>query len=313
MSSTVFRQIGPGKDPGKPERLFRAAICAFCSLPRPSRREVVQLDDLALPLFDSVSPEARRFAAAALSECDPAPAGLVRRLADEPISVAAPLLMRSSVLRDIDLVRLIGRHGVSHARAIARRPGLNPAIANLIRALLASAEARSAPQHGEPQDDPASFRAASAPPPPAGDRRGGDRNAEEARRHLRAMMRPSASGEWKVSGYAKLRSAALAGRPGAFELALAEALGITLLQARDIASGRTCAMLLTALRALDLGAEQAFLLAAATFPAEFAHAEDIRQFLDRFEATDREAARATLRAWQGAGMATGGQALLRAS
>ena len=42
-------------DHGKAERLFRAAVTAFCSLTRPSRREIAQLEDLTLPLYDSVS------------------------------------------------------------------------------------------------------------------------------------------------------------------------------------------------------------------------------------------------------------------
>ena len=69
--------------------------------------------------------------AAVLCECQYAPASLVRRLSNERIDIAAPVLIRSNVLTDFDLVALIGRHGAGHARAIARRPGLNPAIASL--------------------------------------------------------------------------------------------------------------------------------------------------------------------------------------
>ncbi len=93
MSSSDFRQIAVRADHGKSERLFRAAVTAFCSLTRPSRREIAQLEDLTLPLYDSVSIEARRFVAAALSECANPPAALVRRLADEPVEIAAPLLL----------------------------------------------------------------------------------------------------------------------------------------------------------------------------------------------------------------------------
>ena len=39
------------------------------------------------------------------------PAALVRRLADESVDIAAPLLIRSKVLSDVDLIALIGRHG----------------------------------------------------------------------------------------------------------------------------------------------------------------------------------------------------------
>jgi len=144
VSSNDFRQIAASGEIGKSERLFRAAISAFCSLTRPTQREIAQLEDLTLPLFDSVSPEGLRFVAAALSECEFAPRALVRRLADEPVAVSAPILMRSAMLSDIDLISLIGRHGVSHARAIARRASLNPTIDNLIHALLESAGRQTA-------------------------------------------------------------------------------------------------------------------------------------------------------------------------
>src|SRR5207342_2777420 len=72
-------------------------------------------------------------------ECANPPAALVRRLADEPVAIAAPVLLRSNALTDIDLIALIGRHGVGHARVVGRRPGLNPTIALLVGALLKSA------------------------------------------------------------------------------------------------------------------------------------------------------------------------------
>ena len=135
MSTSDFLQIATRAEAGKSERLFRASISAFCSLTRPSRREIGQLEDLTLPLFDSVSPEGLRYAAAALSECAHAPEALVRRLCESTVDIAAPLLARSKALTDIDLIALIGRHGLPHARAIAKRKELNVTIANLIRAL----------------------------------------------------------------------------------------------------------------------------------------------------------------------------------
>lgn len=309
MSSTVFRQIAAGRDPGQPERLFRAAICAFCSLPRPTRREVAQLDELALPLFDGVPQETRRFAAATLSKADPAPPGLIRRLADEPPAISAPLLMRSPILTDIDLVRLIARHGVEHARVIARRRALNPAIADLVRALLASTEVRAASHGDQAQGGQAPLHVAPASLQSSGSAEGPGRNAEEARRRLRAIMHSATGvrddtrhGAVSRGGgleiYEELRSCALAGDAGAFEMALANALGITAPLARVAMSGRSWKALVSALRALDLSAERAFVVAAAILPGRFANAEAIRLFIERFEAMDRETARRTIRIWQ---------------
>lgn len=181
-------------DHGKAERLFRAAVTAFCSLTRPSRREIAQLEDLTLPLYDSVSTEARRFVAAALSECRNSPAVLVRRLADEPVEVAAPLLLRSNALADIDLIALIGRRGIGHARVIARRPHLNPTIDQLVKMLLKSAKPADPISTSSSQAPMKPQTAANALPdrqPPLESRMLGAA-AEAVRDRLRMMMRPAA-------------------------------------------------------------------------------------------------------------------------
>lgn len=263
-------------------------ISAFCSLTRPTRREIAQAEDLCLPLLDAVSAEDLRFAAAALSECRHAPAALVQRLADQPIEIAAPLLSRSTALGEVDLVRLIARHGRPHARAIARRPDPGATVRQLLAALKREETAQAGP----------------AEPGTA---------VEATRNRLRALMRPAGqSGDHAarqraprgvrvipaISVTAKLRESALTGTPAIFHAALAGALGVSTARAAAIASARSPDDLVTALKALDLGADQAFVVAAATRPGRFAHAEAIRLFLAGFEALDAEEARGTLRIWQ---------------
>ena len=285
------------------ERLVRAAVTAFCSLTRPSRSEIAQLDDLAMPLYDQLSPETRRYMAAALSECEHAPALLVRRLCDDTIEIAAPLLVRSLLLREIDLVALIGRHGLPHARVIARRPDLDSTIAALVRALeipsMKIAAEEPLPQITEP---------APAPEQHAGS----GQAAEETRDRLRMMMRPTGT-ERKTAGesetvaihwpshpglFDKLRSTALTGVAGLFQTALADALGIGFHQARSITETQTDKHLILALRALDLAPSDAFLLAAATFPTRYPRPEAIRRFLEEFELVHRDKARDAVRSWK---------------
>lgn len=285
---------------GKNERLFRAAISAFCSLTRPSRREIAQIDDLTLPLFDSVSVESRRFVAAALSECEYPPAALVRRLCDEPVEIAAPLLMRSSGLTDIDLISIIGRHGLPHARAIARRSNLNPTIADLIKALekpplvssrTASATITALPERGKAMTGrhdgvPVSGRA-----------------AEEARHRLRVIMAgqtgegPNVTAHGQ-STYAKLRETALTGSSAFFNTALADALDLDFNTARSLTANPTYSPLLVALRALNLGEDRAFLIAVAVFPKLFPHPQAIRIFLDRYRTLHPEAAMEKVDGWK---------------
>lgn len=308
---------------------MRASVAAFCSLTRPTRREIAQLDQLAMPLYDRVSAETRRYVAAALSDSPYAPPELARRLADEPVEIAAPLLVRSPVLADVDLVGLIARRGVEHARVIARRGNLNPAIGRLVAALVAASGAvpEEAPAELSDPPSPAEEGAADAPdridaaarpvPAPAS---AGD-GAGAARLALRAIMggqsAAPASGSSFSEAYraargadaihASLKSALFSGRSAEFRAALASAVGIDERVARRISGARDLDDLVAAFRHLGLTEEQAFLLVCAASPGRFADLDAIRDFVDRYRALGRRAARlrlATLRA-EGAGTATG--------
>lgn len=281
-------------------------MSAFCSLTRPSRREIAQLEDLTLPLFDSVSVESRRYVAAALSECEYAPAALVRRLCEEPVDVCAPLLVRSRALSDIDLIALIGRHGLPHARAMARRKGLNPTIAQLIKALEKPTlvRVRQPEPIAEVADDSAESAAAafSSPKLPGS-------AAESARRRLRAMMlaeseATSVNPFVGSATYGKLRETALTGNAAFFQTALADTLDIDFSTARALTEHSSYLLLLAALRALDLSEDRAFLITVAVYPREFPHPQAIRIFLDRYRLLHHEAALEKLRVWKAETLST---------
>ena len=288
VSSTDFRQIAIGIDEGRPERLFRAAVSAFCSLTRPTRQEIVQLDELALPLYDQVSPGSRRFVAAALSESPHAPVGLVSRLAMEDIEIAAPLLLRSTALADAALVSIIARQGLPHARAIVRRPGVDPAIAALVRALEASA------QSSEVAEKPAEARIETA-----------GSQAEAVRNRLRAMMADAGasspgSGNADIrplpaASYKTLRKAALSGMPALFQTALADALDIRFGDAGLLMPPGGRESLKRVLAGLGLTAEQALVLATAAEPSAFDTTEAVRAFVDTFDAIGLETGRDEIR------------------
>lgn len=285
----------------KAERLFRAAISAFCSLPRPSRREIAQLEDLALPLFDDVPNEALRFGAAALSETEYAPRQLVLRLADASVDVAAPLLIRSVALTDVDLIAIIGRHGLLHARAIARRKDLNPAIVHLIRALERPALTVA---HDARQAEGGATEGTKLKPGEA---------AEDARHRLRAIMtdRHVSTSAAKQAGkhhdtpYKKLRETALSGNTAFFKTALADALRIDFATAHSIVTAEDYSRLLAALRALEFGEDHAFLIAVTIFPGQFPHPQAIRLFLDRYRLLPLDVARNQLGQWQAESMSPG--------
>ncbi|BCH03192.1 hypothetical protein EFV37_28060 [Mesorhizobium loti] len=306
MSSSDFRQIAIRTESGKAERLFRAAVSAFCSLTRPSRREIGQLEDLTLPLFDDVSVESRRYVAAALSECEYAPAALVRRLCEEPVDIAAPLLIRSRAVSDIDLIALIGRHGLPHARAIARRKDLNPTIADLIRALERPTLVRvREPDVQAPAAPTVAAVNAEAAEDSASSQQSPGIAAENARRRLRSMMRTGDEASTaKVDAfpasdtYVKLRETALTGNAAFFQTALADALDIDFSTARSLTASQNYASLLAALRSLDFSEDRAFLITVAIYPSLFPHPQAIRTYLDRYRLLHRDVALDRVRGWK---------------
>ncbi len=284
MSASDFRQLTVKDKASKAERLFRASITAFCSLTRPSRRDATQLQDLTLPLLDRIPAEARRYAAAVLSECPALPPDLVKRLCEDSIDVAAPLLIKSAALSDIDLIALIGRHGEGHARAIGRRQDLHPTVAALAAAVEKTAQDRpAAPKPATPVAIAFGPQQQVAPAEDDGPRSG--EAAENTRRRLRAMMVPAGTRIDPLRGvstFAKLRETALTGNLVFFQTALADALEAPLHAARMITGDTSQGMLAEALLSLGLTEEQAFVVAAAVRPERFSHAESIRLFLTRY-------------------------------
>jgi uncharacterized protein (DUF2336 family) len=316
VSSSDFRQIAERGDRGKKERLFRAAITAFCSLTRPSRNEIAKLEDLTLPLYDGVSVESRRFVAAALSEVEYPPTTLVKRLAGESVDIAAPLLLRSKALSDVDLIALIGRHGIRHARVIARRRDLNKTIADLVKALNRS-ELRAVTSDATAKEQPmkpATVHVVAEPVETVARVPGAA--AEAVREKLRAMMKSTVAAntpDWvatefdhgpKPGIYERLKGTALTGVRELFQTALADALGIDFRRAKALTGRSATSDLLHALKALDLPEESAFVIAAAIHPADFGHAEAIRLFFQRYHLIHREAAADRLRGWKEATLAT---------
>lgn len=280
-SSADFRYIETrSAEPAGGEKIFRAAVSAFCALTRPSKREIAQLDDLAMPLVGNVSREGRRFAAAALSECKYAPPTLVRHLAGDFADVAAPLLIRSEALRDVDLISLIANCDLAHARAIARRTNLVKPIHDLLTAMQDPEIDRLRALANEAQDN--------AKSPTRG------QFAAEARQKLRRMMRPANNQTYHVG----LRESALTGRPALFQTALADALGLEFEIVRRITESDQLTEFSIALKALDVGPELAFLMVSALRPIAFPGAEQIRWFLSKYDALVADKARETVRSWK---------------
>lgn len=274
MSSSDFRQIARKGSSDRAERLFRAAIAAYCCLSHPTKAETAQLEDLALPLYASVSEEGLRYVAAALSECPAPPAALVKRLCMERVEIAAPLIVRTAVLTDADLISLIARKGAAHARVIGRRKTLNPAIA----ALIAQIEKRAASN-----EQPAALVAAQA-----------NDKAEATRDQLRGMMAPSkatTAGVRPIHLYPRMRAAVLNDDREQMVTLLSENLDLDRDTAIALLRPGSVSLLITSLRALALTGEQALLIVACAVPSYFARPDAARQLVASFAGTSIDTAR----------------------
>lgn len=90
------------------------------------------LDALLHPLVMEQPREARARLAARLAGSRWAPPELARSLAEDDITVAQAVLLRSPHLRDHDLMRVFVEGTLDHQSAVARRPGLSPPLVEMI-------------------------------------------------------------------------------------------------------------------------------------------------------------------------------------
>lgn len=131
-----------------------ATVTGFESLTTPTKSELRQFAELFAPLFSASSPETRRQAVAALSQCPTVPPAVSLFIASQPISVAATFLTSSPCLSDDLLIMIARTQGLAHARAIVRREALSPRVIDALKDLRHE-KRPDRPRAGEPSLDPA--------------------------------------------------------------------------------------------------------------------------------------------------------------
>lgn len=90
------------------------------------------LRDIFLALIADAEKTIRAQLANTLADVAWAPDALIKVLAREDICIARPILARSPVLDDGELIKLLLECSIEHQVEIARRPGLAPAVATAI-------------------------------------------------------------------------------------------------------------------------------------------------------------------------------------
>ena len=88
--------------------------------------------DILHTLIRDIEMATRQEISRRLAEQGDAPKELIRFLANDAIEVAFPVLLKSGVLDDEDLIEVIRMRSIEHALAVADRPALSPAVANAL-------------------------------------------------------------------------------------------------------------------------------------------------------------------------------------
>lgn len=273
-----FEYLSTSEPAERLERLFCASVEAFSELPRPTRREISQLEDLAMPLLETLSDKCLRFVADKLADMAEAPPTLIRQLADMPVRISAPVLKRSPLLSSLDLLALVGRHGVYHARAIATRDDLDPHVAKLIRSI-SSLDAK------DPQI------------------------AEETRQSLREMLPHEPDEDFFLKPADDLvtagstdtfREVALSGDRKRISAFLADRLELPFNHMQALIASDDVAGLIAALRASGAEDTEAFLLLHCLHPQKFSDIDSTRRFFIAYQSLQYRSAQAVVDGWKAA-------------
>lgn len=116
----------------KKDVVLLATVTSFEALHHPGKTDLKQFSELFPPLFSASSAEARRQAAAALSQCPVVPDTVALFLGRQPIDIAAIFLTSAVSISDDVLMAIASSEGEAHARAIARRNQLSPAVLDVL-------------------------------------------------------------------------------------------------------------------------------------------------------------------------------------
>lgn len=97
-----------------------------------SAREEELFGDVLAVAARRVEMDVRRRLAERLADAPTAPRQLVTQLANDQIEVARPLLLKSGVLEDSELLEIVRRHGREHQLAISMRPQVGLELADAL-------------------------------------------------------------------------------------------------------------------------------------------------------------------------------------
>ncbi len=305
----VLEEISGNRSPSsskagssKADDLLAAAISAFATIMRPGRHDMQQLEDLSMPLLQCASTRGKRHAANALAQLEEAPRRLVLALANEPVEVSAPLLLRSPLLRPSDLIDIIGKNGIAHARAVARRQSDDI----LLRGVLRSFADPSIDRTLALQENLANIDAEPLQRPEVPDLSATHAplmREDHSEKLVRALQKPFyAAGA--LTGCEHLIDTALLIDTQFFRNALADTLDLSFERADAIIGKWPDSHLPITLKALGLSAPECYLIMTAVLGPIETTRDGLRDFVHIYRSIDREKAMSLVRRWKAEDMST---------
>ncbi len=264
-----FRELERPQTGRLKDVVLMATVTGFDGLRHPRRTDLKQFSELFEPLFAASSDEARRQAAAALSQCQHVPQSVALQIGNAPVSIAAIFLTRSTSVTDATLMQIIRAQGPAHATAIARRDNLS---VQLVDALVERRQTSAVPAK------PATV----APQTPAAEQRQPEVTAremttakllreEKLRGDISSLARVTRPAHPAIEPLSPLHEALLvrfarSGEANLFAASLASALSSSRDLGERILLDISGQQLATALVALDMSAADSLFVLSAFYP-----------------------------------------------
>ncbi len=126
-------ELAREKSSDRRRALLREVTDLFFDAP-PARESAThhQFDEVLKSLASQTAQGAREELARRFADSDEAPKGLIMQLAKDAIEVAAPILSKSGVLTEDELVTIVHETGQAHIQAIANRPAVPERLSHAI-------------------------------------------------------------------------------------------------------------------------------------------------------------------------------------
>ena len=94
--------------------------------------EVGLIDDILTRVAHDVEMKVRQRLAKRFADLENAPANIVHMLANDEIAVAGPILLRSRMLKDRDLIDIVRERGQDHMLAVTKRENISEVVTSVL-------------------------------------------------------------------------------------------------------------------------------------------------------------------------------------